>query len=102
MHHRVSSTLQLVGYNYDFEFFFFLSFFYFTFNVFLSLVPFGRGIAGLGFDVRTSNGRDQLQCLMVFYDRQDQQLLKVPDHYTSRHDLASSSVPLAQLMDITL
>ena len=40
-----------------------------------------------GFDVRTRNGRDQLQCLIVFYDHQDPHLLKVSDHYSSRHDL---------------
>ena len=41
----------------------------------------------LSFDVRTRNGRDQLQCLIVFYDQQDPHLLKVSDHYSSRHDL---------------
>ena len=46
-----------------------------------------RGTAGSGFDVRTRNGRDQLQCLIVFYDQQDPHLLKVSDHYSSRHDL---------------
>ena len=42
--------------------------FLFVFFVFFSspLVPFGRGTAGLGFDVRTRNGRDQFRVLNSF------------------------------------
>ena len=41
---------------------------FFLFFCFLSspLVPFGRGTAGLGFDVRTRNGRDQFRVLNSF------------------------------------
>ena len=34
-----------------------------------------------------SGGLLMLQCLIVFYDQQEPHLLKISDHYSSRHDL---------------
>ena len=84
-----SSTYPQSG---SFTSFFVLSFLliFFSALIFLFFIPstfWKRGTAGLGFDVRTRNGRDQLQCLIVFYDHQVPQTLKVPEHYSSRHDL---------------
>ena len=65
----------------------FFDFFWSNFSSFIPGTFWKRGTAGLGFDVRTRNGRDQLQCLIVFHDHQVPQTSKVPDHYSSRHDL---------------